>query len=300
MMDESFVNNTNITSGGSTVVVGAAAFRGERERMEDSHFVCSSEDYILFGVFDGHDAEDPTDAAVCNGGTFAVEMAREFPRVIAESLGRLSPLTSPEKVALAINQSFLSVETRARAKYCKKTSANMYGSTAVVVFVGPTFIVTAHVGDSRALLARRLASSGSSRIRVIRLTGRDHRPRDPSERLRIEAAGHSVLYNRVSGRLAMSRAMGDFGYKQGAPPHAVTAQPEISVTARIPERDQFLVLACDGVYDVFPNAAVVRFVAKCFDDDSAVVGPREAAEALAREAIRRRCGDNVSVVICKF
>jgi len=60
---------------------------------------------------------------------------------------------------------------------------------------------------------------------------------------------------RVDGELAVSRALGDFQFKDaGRAPEAtkVTSLPDVSVHAR-DDRDQFLVLACDGIWDVMSN-----------------------------------------------
>jgi serine/threonine protein phosphatase PrpC len=44
----------------------------------------------------------------------------------------------------------------------------------------------------------------------------DHKPTNAIEKERVEAAGGTVEYERVCGNLAVSRAVGDFCYKQGA------------------------------------------------------------------------------------
>jgi serine/threonine protein phosphatase PrpC len=41
----------------------------------------------------------------------------------------------------------------------------------------------------------------------------DHKPSNPPERERIQNAGGSVMIQRVNGSLAVSRALGDFEYK---------------------------------------------------------------------------------------
>lgn len=63
-------------------------------------------------------------------------------------------------------------------------------------------------------------------------------------------------------RLRMSRSFGDFYMKQNShlPPEkqAVIAVPEVMTHTRGPS-DAFLVLACDGIYDVMTNQEVVDF-----------------------------------------
>ena len=70
------------------------------------------------------------------------------------------------------------------------------------------------------------------------------------EKARICAAGGSVDFGRVNGNLALSRAIGDFGYKRRA-----DLQPELQIVPAFPDLvihevsddDEFLVIACDGV-----------------------------------------------------
>ena len=76
------------------------------------------------------------------------------------------------------------------------------------------------------------------------------------EKRRIFNAGGVVVNNRVNGDLAVSRAFGDFSYKQnnGLSPIAqeVSCEPDVRVIARS-EEDNYLIFACDGVWDVYPN-----------------------------------------------
>ena len=102
------------------------------------------------------------------------------------------------------------------------------------------------------------------------------------EKARIEKAGLSVyaetfMDNGVectihkvqrsdTDRLAVSRAFGDFEYKANtelaADEQAVVAVPEIQSHVRDADRDMYLVLACDGVWDVMSNQEVGDFVVK--------------------------------------
>lgn len=78
------------------------------------------------------------------------------------------------------------------------------GCTAVAVMLTPTHIVTANAGDSRALLSR-----GGANVEL----SFDHKPGNAGETARIVAAGGVVSFKRVDGELAVSRALGDFQYK---------------------------------------------------------------------------------------
>ena len=59
--------------------------------------------------------------------------------------------------------------------------------------------------DSRSILVKK----GNA---VVELS-KDHKPGNPEEEGRINAAGHFVSDDRVDGNLALSRAFGDFQYK---------------------------------------------------------------------------------------
>ena len=92
----------------------------------------------------------------------------------------------------------------------------------------------------------------------------DHRPHRPRERERIHDAGGTVRRRRVEGSLAVSRALGDFAFKQapGRPPELqlVSAEPEVAALARQAE-DEFVLLASDGVWDALSGADLVGLVA---------------------------------------
>ena len=80
----------------------------------------------------------------------------------------------------------------------------MTGSTACVVVVMKDSIYCANSGDSRAVLCRN--------SQAVELSF-DHKPDNDDEQARIESAGHFVEDGRVDGNLALSRAIGDYQYK---------------------------------------------------------------------------------------
>ena len=163
-------------------------------------------------------------------------------------------LPSIEAIKTGIKTGFLSMDEKLRNMPEVLSGQDKSGSTAVAVIISPTHIFFANCGDSRTVLCR----AGKCAFSTI-----DHKPVNPIEKERIQKAGGSVMIQRVNGSLAVSRALGDFEYKnvEGMGPceQLVSPEPEISVQERHAE-DEFLVLACDGIWDVMSNDEICDFV----------------------------------------
>ena len=72
-------------------------------------------------------------------------------------------------------------------------------------------------------------------------------------------AGGYVVDGRINRSLNLSRALGDLDYKQamelGPGGQMVTAVPEVR-RLRLEPGDEFLLLACDGIWDVMTSQEV--------------------------------------------
>lgn len=128
------------------------------------------------------------------------------------------------------------------------------GCTACVGLINDDKIYIANAGDSRSVLGIKGRAKPLSQ---------DHKPQLEAEKSRITAAGGFVDFGRVNGNLALSRAIGDFEFKKSAElaPEAqiVTAFPDVEVHD-LTDDDEFLVVACDGIWDCQSSQAVVEFV----------------------------------------
>lgn len=126
------------------------------------------------------------------------------------------------------------------------------GGTGVTLLKQGQDLVIANVDDSRAVLATQDRSNGS--LIAVQLST-DHKPHLPREAERIRICKGRVfsiknesgiprvwLPNIDSPGLAMSRAFGDFCLKD----FGVISVPDFSYH-RLTQRDQFVVLATDGV-----------------------------------------------------
>lgn len=160
------------------------------------------------------------------------------------------------------------------------------GATAVTAFLrrsssGARILTVANCGDARAVLSR-----GG---RAMRLSN-DHRPIGP-ERTRVEAAGGFVCSGRVNGVINVARAFGDHCMKS-----LVVSTPDV-VEMRLGPMDDFIVLACDGLYDVMDDTTVIQVAQHAFDRG---LSAKEVANVLVKEAIDRRSTDNVSVMVVQL
>ncbi len=128
------------------------------------------------------------------------------------------------------------------------------GAAALVAVLRDGRLTVANAGDCRAVLCR-----GGAAVEL----STDHKPTLEAERARIAAAGGFVADGRVNGSLALSRALGDHQFKANPalPPsqQAVTCVPEVRFLDLRPG-DEFLLLACDGIWDVMSSQAAVDFV----------------------------------------
>lgn len=94
------------------------------------------------------------------------------------------------------------------------------------------------------------------------------------EQERIKGQGGYIVFGRVLGRLAVTRAFGDFECKQIAVKNEETqekdlrnfvlCEPEIRVTTVDRMRDEFIILASDGLFDRFSSEETINLARQRF------------------------------------
>ncbi|MED6187111.1 hypothetical protein PIB30_073272 [Stylosanthes scabra] len=170
------------------------------------------------------------------------------------------------------------------------------------MFQGEDLIIS-NLGDSRAVLA---TTSDCGILSALQLTT-DMKPNLPKEAERImESRGRVFcledepgvyrvwMPNGKTPGLAISRALGDYCVKD----FGLISVPEVT-QRKLNSRDQFLILASDGVWDVISNQEAVKIVGSSEEKGKAA---ERLVKCATHEWKRKRRGiaiDDISA-ICLF
>ncbi|CAA6653914.1 unnamed protein product [Spirodela intermedia] len=251
---------------------GSFADVGPRRYMEDEHiriddlaahmgsiFRCPTPS-AFYGVFDGH------------GGADAAEYVRKHAvRLFFEDVDFPQASQADERfleeVASSVRRAFLLADD-ALAEDCAVSRSS--GTTALTALVFGRELLVANAGDCRAMSL-------------------DHRPVRAAERRRVEECGGYVDDGYLNGVLSVTRALGDWDMKK--PTRGRRRRPELT------EDDEFLIIGCDGIWDVMTSehaVAVVRRGLRRHDD------PEKSARDLVMEALQLKTFDNLTVIVICF
>ncbi|XP_031269914.1 probable protein phosphatase 2C 60 isoform X1 [Pistacia vera] len=169
------------------------------------------------------------------------------------------------------------------------------GSTACVAIIRNQQLVVANAGDSRCVLSRKGQAYNLSK---------DHKPDLEVERDRILKAGGFIQVGRVNGSLNLARAIGDVEFKLNkalpAEKQIVTANPDIT-TIELCDDDEFLVLACDGIWDCLSSQQLVDYVRDQLATETklSTICERVFEKCLAPVAGGEGC-DNMTMILVQF
>lgn len=215
------------------------------------------EDGVLCGVFDGHGPH----------GHLVARRVRDSLPLRLMSAARASPKSGLDMPAAAWRKAFARAYKAMDKDLRSHPALDSFcsGSTAVTVLKLGSDLYMANIGDSRAVLGSRDAAGGG--MLAVQLTV-DLKPDVPSEAERIKKCRGRVFalqdepevprvwlpFDDAPG-LAMARAFGDFCLKD----YGVISVPEFFHWP-LTDKDQFVILASDGVWDVLSNQEAVDIV----------------------------------------
>lgn len=252
-LSEPVVEKTSSEGGDECCIYGVSAMQGWRISMEDAHAAILD----LHAKYNGPSDQEPTDPAQ-RLAFFGVYDGHGGDKVALFTGENLHKIVSKQESFLkgdieqALKDGFLATDRAILEdpKYEEEVS----GCTASTAIISKHKIWVANAGDSRSVLGVK------GRAKPLSF---DHKPQNEGEKARINAAGGFVDFGRVNGNLALSRAIGDFEFKKSPElspeQQIVTAFPDVTVH-EVTDDDEFLVIACDGIWDCQSSQAVVEFV----------------------------------------
>ena len=243
----------------------------------------------FFSIFDGH-----------GGDKISKYLKEKLPGYFMSSSIDLNP--SKHKI---YNKYIYKIYEHVQSKLVSTVlPSKICGSTALVIIgypntksnqqTSPTQLKVINLGDCRAVLCNK------DNI-AIPLT-KDHKPTSWEENSRILKAGGVIVTDpgddpRING-LSVSRSFGDLDAK----PH-VSHIPDIYDYEIVPGKDKFIIMGCDGVWDVLSNQEAVDFVLFTMDKINTITpglctrSNKNIANLLGEYAIAKGSQDNISVLI---
>lgn len=280
----------------SRIIVGSSEEKGKRPYMEDRHSIVRDINLVLehsqqlpkklsyFAVYDGH------------GGSVTSSYCKQM---LARSLVRQS--TFPSDITTTILNGVEDFDKELEDHHGKAVYDD--GSTAVLVFLDEDtgHLWAGNTGDSRAIVRYREG--------IVEALTSDHKPSRIDETHRIIQSGGIIdrarfcgiqmgpmrVYTRDRrGGLSLSRSVGDFYLKYPDPLVLVT--PEVTELQWRDRDVHFLLVASDGLWDAFSDAAAASFVLERLEKN---VDPDDICSQIIVDAMNRSF-DNITVILVIF
>ncbi len=257
--------------------------KGVRDQNEDAETIfinsnnndTKSNKINMFGIYDGH-----------GGKHVSKYISEKLPKYF-KSLDTKYPLSGRY-----IRNIFKEIQTELEKKYTEMCEC--CGSTCLLaidyIHEQKRFIDIINLGDSRCVISR------GNKANIITS---DHKPNWPDERERIKKMGGEIYFDGADwriGDLSVSRAFGDLDNK----PY-ISCIPDI-FRYKISKKDQFMILACDGLWDVMEGQEVVNFIiTNCYDLDGNRINKKtNITRLLAEYALKKGSMDNITIIVVFF
>lgn len=260
------------------------SLQGKRESNEDQHVHILNLDgddktmnsINFLAVFDGH-----------GGKSVSRYLKDNLPQFFTNKLKK-NIFTKQEKITDYILKIYDMIQTKMKEHHPR--AVQYCGSTACVAIQAKdkhnkNLLWIINVGDSRAVKCNKND--------IAEQLSQDHKPNVPTEKKRIYDLGGKIEFDGVDWRvkdLSLSRAFGDVE----CTPY-VTHLPQI-YKYKISSSDKFIVLACDGLWDVLSNQDVVDYINTLKYNNY----NGNYSKKLAEHALDKGSMDNISVIILFF
>ncbi|KAI9165916.1 hypothetical protein LWI28_028449 [Acer negundo] len=263
--------------------------------LEDQGQVFTSPSATYVGVYDGHGGPEASRFITHHLFPFLHKFETEQGGLSAEVIKRAFDATEEQFLHLV------------KQSCAARPQIASVGSCCLVGAISNDVLYVANLGDSRAVLGRRLLENQKSTQVVAERLSVDHNVGDEEVRKEVEALhpddSHIVVYTRgvwrIKGIIQVSRSIGDvylkkpelsrdplfrhFGSLIPLKRPVMTAEPSILIRKLKPD-DLFLIFASDGLWEQLSDEEAVEIVLK-----SPRVGiAKRLVRAALQEAAKKR------------
>ena len=235
--------------------------------------------FNLFGVLDGH-GEFGHKISRFARDFIKEEIQNYFEKLRVTTLSEIYMELTKDDYSL-IKKTYKKVDDELKKQ--KDFNANFSGTTCVIVFQVGNNLITANVGDSRAILVFSEDSDKNNKklknTKIFELSI-DQKPDLPKEKERIKKMGGIVdqmldskgkrngPFRVWAGRenypgLAMSRSLGDLKGKNCG----LIPEPEI-IEYTMDDKSKYMIICSDGVWEFLKNEKVMEIANKYYIEDN--------------------------------
>ncbi|KAL0486387.1 protein phosphatase [Acrasis kona] len=286
-------------------VIARGEMRGYRETMEDrccfEKNLCNTMSYI--SVFDGHGGQVAPHYINQHISKYISDNLKDFSFEAASLSSKTDLEARIRKSIKEIDHDLCTIVESIDERMLKQNPHHQVdesGTTlcSVLLFENKNLdIVCVNAGDSRCVLF-----DGESTVQL----SDDHKPYNAAETNRIINAGGFLEDNRINGDLSVSRGLGDFRFKKNdklpQEQQILTCDPDFAYFTfeENSKGERFIVVACDGLYDVMSSQDVVDYVRKALKShpDLSANNAQEVLCDLMNHCVKDlESADNVSVVL---
>ena len=247
------------------IFIEGVSIRGWRSTHEDSHIIEVDGDNMLFVVFDGHGGDWVANYCASHYADILFN-TEEYKREDYKEAFIVTNRLMDEKI---YNESKEEMLNYAKTKITKKLllfrhrgsvinrtkfhHSDECGCTCCAVLVTPNEIITSNIGDSKAMIMG---------VNSISSLNREHKVSELDERERISKTKYTIINDRIEGILNVSRAFGDFKYKDmengNQDEYGIISIPEIGIMKR--NQKYNIIIGCDGLWDCYNELDVRNYI----------------------------------------
>ena len=280
--------------------------KGIKKINQDNYFIYKNfthnPDNIYLGVCDGHGIV---------GHEVSYYIINNLPYELNKNFLE-NKINEIEKISInKINEIIEKTFNKINEKIIKDPNieSTFSGSTCCSVIITPTKIICANVGDSRAIIGKKIREN----FYISKEISRDHKPNEKLEKNRIIKNGGRVeSYKDENGNLigpervwkinedipglAMSRSFGD----EIAHCVGVVCNPEV-IEVEFEDEDKFLIVASDGIWEFISSDEAVEILKDFYEGGDIENGVLELyKEARNRWIFEEEVIDDITLIVVFF